>query len=829
MKKYLSLFLAIVMVFAIAIPAFAADENSPFKIVKGEDTTYYDTLLDAVAAAEDGDTIEMLSDFSMDFNAQTPVTITKGITIDGGGHKLTANAGAANQFFIKINAEGKTVNIKNFAEINATVGGGITVANGTLNLNNVIVTAKGRASVKTEAGNAAKAINVENSTIRMNEDAGNTEAAMILGGNNPTTLTLGNGAIVEKPHAANGATSTQSAVIYFGNDGNHSIIMNAGSKVIAKQKSGTATSVIGLGDASVTGTNSVTINEGAYLVIETAVPTVNFFGPNASGNITLNVPENALLVKSDLTPTLPAFNADINHGAKTYNYVEGTSAVDGYKAYNMVEEIITDFNFDIIDGDNVTKYAGTLGQAISVATNGSTIKLLKNYEGTETNIAISGKSLTIDLNNFTANLTGGGYFINSLKSGLAIKNGTFKVARGIIVQVGGHLEFDNATAISSDGTGSNSRAIVKLNGAGATKLTIRNSTVETKTTIGEPFILVESGTSGTIDLVGKSVLKYSGVLGNNNQNHSVIALQGTGTDLVLNVGAEASLIAAHASSTKEKIASVLADQTDGDITVNLEAGATIAANRTYADDNKSTTQFFLTLKPEGTMTINNNGANFVVSADVAKQGIALPANAFGYKIGDAKVTLAEGNVYQNAEATEAVTLTTVSYSFKPEMIAGAAMRLELPFGLRFGATISAEEYESILALDPNAEIGFVVAKKGDAGSNFDTIAMMESKYKFVPATSVVTADGTVTFETNIYIGEDSIIATADKDGFKTNVAAKAYIKATINGEAVYYFSDYKMSDNSRSLYKVAQSYVADTVDGSTENIVANYIIAVCEA
>lgn len=836
MKKYLSLFLAIVMVFAIAIPAFAADENSPFKIVKGEDTTYYDTLLDAVAAAEDGDTIEMLADYTMDGVTQNQVKITKAITIDGGNHTLTFNTatkdtGNDNVFPILVDASDKSVTIQNFAEITSS-GGGITVGAGTLNLNGVTVVANGRAAVKTQNGSAAKAINIENSTIRMALDAGSSEATMILSGDQASTLTLGNGAIIEKPHAANGATSTQSAVIYMSNKGNHSIIMNAGSKVIAKQKSGTATTVIGLGDASTTGTNSVTINEGAYLVIETAVPTVNFFGPNASGNITLNVPANALLVKSDLTPTLPKFSSDINHGAKTYNYVEGTSAVDGYKAYNMVEEIVTDFNFDIIDGDNVTKYAGTLGQAISVATNGSTIKLLKNYEGTETNIAISGKSLTIDLNNFTANLTGGGYFINSLKSGLTIKNGTFKVARGIVVQAGGHLEFDNATAITSEGTGSNSRPLVKLNGSGVTKLTVRNSTLESKSqesNDGQALVLVERGTTGTIDLVGTSVLKFSGVLGKNNQNHTAVALQGTGTDLVLNVGAEASLIAAHASSTKEKIASVLADQTDGDITVNLEAGATIVADRTYADDNKSTTQFFLTIKPEGTMTINNNGANFVVSADVAKQGIALPANAFGYKIGDAKVTLAEGNVYQNAEATEAVTLTTVSYSFKPEMIAGAAMRLELPFGLRFGATISAEEYESILALDPNAEIGFVVAKKGDAGSNFDTIAMMESKYKFVPATSVVTADGTVTFETNIYIGEDSIIATADKDGFKTNVAAKAYIKATINGEAVYYFSDYKMSDNSRSLYKVAQSYVADTVDGSTENIVANYIIAVCEA
>ncbi|MBE6666969.1 MAG: hypothetical protein E7607_01495 [Ruminococcaceae bacterium] len=831
MKKYLSLFLAIVMVLTIAIPVFAADENSPFKI--GD--IYYDTLLEAVAAAEDGDTIEMLKDYTMDGVTQNQIKITKSITIDGGNHTLTFNASAANVFPILVDAAGKVVTIQNFAEITSS-GGGISVGNGTLNLNGVTVTGKGRAAVKTQNGSAAKAINVENSTIRMALDAGKTEATMILSGGQASTLTLGNGAVVEKASKANSATMSQSSVIYFLDNGAHSIVMNSGSKIIAKQAvDHNATTVIGLADAK--GANAITINEGAHFVVETSIPTVYFLSSNVGGNTTITAHDNAFLVKEDLTPTLPGYTADMTHGGTAYNWEESTSSVAGYKAYKMVENTNVDYNFEIIKGEDSANFAGSLKDALNLSTDGSTIKFLKDYTNADVGITLSGKSITVDLNNFKlGNSNGSNYFITSLKSGLTFKNGTVETIRGIVVQDGGHLAFENVTATAIQ-NGSSERPMVKLSGKGATRLTVNNATLELKGTNGESLILCEHGTTATINVTGNSVIKYSGNVKGNDQNHVAIAVQKgntDGTSLTLNVGAGSSLVAAHIGNADRagKIAAIIADQTNGTITVNLEAGATLKADRTLGADNVTKTAFINqvgSLGLEGENFVNDNGANWVISADVAKQGIALPANVFGYKIGDNIVNLAEGNVYKNEAATEAVTISAIFYSFKPEMIKGAAMRLELPFGLRFGATISADEFEAIKVLDPNAEVGFVVAKKGDAGSKFDTATMMESKYKFMPATTVVNADGTVTFETNVYIGEDSVITSADKSGFKTNVAAKAYVKATIGGQEVYYFADYSMAENSRSLYNVAQSYVADTVDGSTENIVANYIIAVSEA
>ena len=840
MKKFLSIFLTVIMVFAIAIPAFA-EETGPFKI--GE--TYFATLTEAITAAQPGDTIEMTedvtyTDVSFLENSVNPYTITKNLTIDGGGHNLTFTCSADSVFPIGISGEGITVTFNNFGTISST-GGGFDCKEGTLKLTNLTAQSKGRVCIKTTSGKTAEII-VENATISNTADAGSSETTAILGGSGTNTITLKNGAVIQKNNPANEALNGAAAVIYTNNNGTHTINMEAGSKIVANHASGnTAGSVIGYGTSK-----SLTLNiaDGAYLVVDSAnLSTVNFIYSVAANTVNLTANDGAYLVKDSITPTLKQYQSGIAGSGKIYDMVAlETSAVTGYKSYKMVENTNVDYDFTITTSDNKTvNVQGTLKDALNLASNGDTIKLLKQYDTTETGLSISGKSVTVDLNNLTLNATGSNYFFGSVKSGLTFKNGTMKVARGFIVQDGGHLGFENVTATSGDGTGSNSRPLVKLNGAGTTKLTVNNSTLESKSSIGEGLILVEQKTDGIITLTGNSVIKYSGIMGNNEQNHAAIAVQqawasgqtdpGDGswnTDLELNVGAGSSIIAAHASSTKTKRASAIADQTNGNITINLEAGATLAADRTYADDNASTTYLILPLKADGNTVVNNNGANFVISADVAKQGITLPVNAYGYKIGDQVVTLGEGNLYQNTEATEAVTITAVSYDFNPEMITGASIRLEQPFGLRFGATLSSDVYEMILSLDANAEFGFALAKKAKAGMAFDTTKMIETAYKLQAATATTNADGVFTFMTSVYVGEDSIIADATKSSFKEDIAARAYVKFTVNGEEVIYWADYNMSKNSRSLYDVAKSYYEDADKGATDNVVINHIIGVCE-
>ena len=101
--------------------------------------------------------------------------------------------------------------------------------------------------------------------------------------------------------------------------------------------------------------------------------------------------------------------------------------------------------------------------------------------------------------------------------------------------------------------------------------------------------------------------------------------------------------------------------------------------------------------------------------------------------------------------------------------------------------------------------------------------------------TLVVADGAVTgdvfaFEADVFAGANSIIS-ADKTGFKQNISAKAYVKATINGEAKYYWAEFALLNNSRSMYNIAKEYVADpnNTEGTIDYAVAGYVIEICES
>ena len=56
----------------------------------------------------------------------------------------------------------------------------------------------------------------------------------------------------------------------------------------------------------------------------------------------------------------------------------------------------------------------------------------------------------------------------------------------------------------------------------------------------------------------------------------------------------------------------------------------------------------------------------------------------------------------------------------------------------------------------------------------------------------------------------------------------AYVKFTVNGETRIIYTTYDETVNSRSILDVATAYYQDTVNGSTQNELVNYIIAVCD-
>ena len=822
MKKFISMFLAIIMVLSLAVTVVAADGDGAFKI--GDNS--YDNLADALAAAENGDTIVMTKDHTEESVAQNKFAITKSITLDGGGYTLSFTS-AANVFPFKLNTDGVEFTVKNFANINFQ-GGGFDVSKGILNLSDLNANSKGRATIKTTGTGT---INVENATLYTPSTASQSEAVCILAGTT-AVLNLNNGAVLRKDQGANGSTTTQATVLYTTGNGNITINMKSGSKIVSNHGAGQAKAAI-IGRDGSGATITLNMEQGAYLVADSAnLSEVTFLYNTASFNFNLNAPDGSFLVKNGLTVALPGFQSGPNDGAKTYEFVAlETSPVEGYTAYKAQYDISNAVFKYVTDADG-EGYATSFASALMAAKTGTVVTLLKDFDSNETGITFAGKTLTVDLDGKKLNFTNNSnYVMSSIKGDLTFKDGTIDLYRGFIVQAGGHITFDNVTAtsqyaVNADG-GALSRPVVKLNGAGYTQLTLVDSTLVTYGK-GEALVLVESSTEGVITLEGNSVLNYAGTLTGVNQNMAAIAVQNA-TSLIVNVGEGSKIMTSgQTSDNAEKITSIIADQTTGDITLNLAKGSIMEINRTPGASGSE----FVHTRPDyegGKFTINDRGCSFVISAEVAQAGIELPAALLGYKVnGVALEPDAETGVYYfaDAEATEAVTINAMVIDI--EMLLGASIRNALPFGLRFTATISEDVYNALLAIDPNVKVGFALAKARKAGSSFNIENILATDYVIADGKNITVADGVVSFNTTVFVEENScLISSANASGFKTSISAKAFITLTIDGVETTYWVNFDSTDNSRSMYDVAKGYYEDTVNGSTDNQVVNYILDTC--
>ena len=182
-------------------------------------------------------------------------------------------------------------------------------------------------------------------------------------------------------------------------------------------------------------------------------------------------------------------------------------------------------------------YYSTLKSALADAPSSAdkTIYLLKNATISESELKIpEGVNITVDLKGYTlTNTYTSKYLMTSVKGTLTVKNGNLNVIKGIVVQGGGHLIIDNVK-YTVNNTSSNARPAVKLNGAGETKFTARDSYLKTLGP-GESLVLVEQGTDGFINLEGNTTLEYGGVLDESPQNCAAIAVQAATTNLTLNM------------------------------------------------------------------------------------------------------------------------------------------------------------------------------------------------------------------------------------------------------------------------------------------------------
>ena len=199
-KRPVSILLVLLMVAGMfsVLPISAGAVGEQAKI----GATEYATLLDALDAAQDGDTVELLTDITLDpqtisgESIKYGAYITKSITLDGNNHTITSAANTARTIGIKGVSGDVDVTIKN-VEIDNSNAGAICVITrggiGSLNLDNVVLDTQGCPSgynqPLTIGGTqyTQAEVNVTNSTIQTNAEASKYYAIILW---NPVDMTI---------------------------------------------------------------------------------------------------------------------------------------------------------------------------------------------------------------------------------------------------------------------------------------------------------------------------------------------------------------------------------------------------------------------------------------------------------------------------------------------------------------------------------------------------------------------------------------------------------------------------------------------------------------
>ena len=104
MKKFASLFLALVMVCSLSVSVFASPFDIAFEYVATIGNTPYATLQEAVNAAVDGNTIDLLRDTP----DESEVIVSKEITISSHSHLITNGVSAGDGYTMSISEDGLT-------------------------------------------------------------------------------------------------------------------------------------------------------------------------------------------------------------------------------------------------------------------------------------------------------------------------------------------------------------------------------------------------------------------------------------------------------------------------------------------------------------------------------------------------------------------------------------------------------------------------------------------------------------------------------------------------------------------------------------------------
>jgi len=339
------------------------------QIVAGEYTLKYKTLAEAIDAAEEGDTITLLTDVEL----SAALVINKAITLDGGSFKLTSTADRA----INVNCE-KDVTIKNLTvATTANTERAINVIQKAAKLTLANVEAEGfKYTVNVAASSVGSIINISDSKF-------SGYAALNITGNN-TTVTATNTEFVGVNNVAVHETNNFAAIAIGADEAVSGITVTInGGKVTATSVSGNA---------------------------QAAVQVLNATNTKVSVNAELSLVDDNVFC-GDIEGVTASFKAEYADELEAQGYVV-SEAVEG-----MITILCTveDAEASVTGTDNKVTYYATLKDAIEAAEDSETVTLLKDIKqdwndrvvisGDYSDYAVlnvvAGKAITLDMNGKT--------------------------------------------------------------------------------------------------------------------------------------------------------------------------------------------------------------------------------------------------------------------------------------------------------------------------------------------------------------------------------------------------------------------------------------------
>lgn len=433
----------------------------------------YETVNAAIAAANNGDTVTLLSDTTED------VLINKSITLDLGDKTLTGT-GAASTATLTI-AKGAVVTVKN-GSIVGTANSYYTIQNnGTATFEGITAT------------------------------AGNTGSSMV---DNFGTLTIKSGTYT-------------GGLDVVKNEPGAALSISGGTFTLEKGTSKGFTGVIfNYGKLEISGGTFIQSDKSAPYGQAQVIHTDKSGSSSPSTVITGGTFKN-------LCTHSTAWTVRVTNAAAGSTKVSGgtfnKSISDGYCADGYIPTKNTDGTYGVKKGKYVaavgSKKYETLTDAIRLAANDKTVTLLTNITLTE-QLTIS-KAITLDLGGYTlsstyemSSATSGARYAFLIKAAVTVKNGKFAAGKARAIGAYGAMTLDGVT-VTTQLTGGHACVALCAND---TAYTITNSTID------GIYALSIFADNATVNVTGSTLTGDGNVLYHNGSNHG---LKLTVTDTVI--------------------------------------------------------------------------------------------------------------------------------------------------------------------------------------------------------------------------------------------------------------------------------------------------------